>query len=170
MTLTKLLSALAVLLLLTSTACALTIQVRDAGYQGIDSISSSRLWNTYTVKATSGKRIQYKFDVLGSGTIKVYFTKSGQSILSTQYYVSYSTDVPVSSYSNSFGVGSEDGDSFDIIVMTDSFDNVTYNASISITEPSIGERALTAGIVIGVIVIVVVVLFLKHKWKKKYGY
>ena len=155
-------------ILLTGIVSAAVIPVPSDGYTSVDTITPDDIFgNKYTVNAARGQRINYEFTVVGSGTIEVYFMKGGQSVLSAEYYVYYSKDTPVSSFSDVFPVGSDDGTVFDIRVESESSANISYNVNIYVDEPTAGDKAVTTLLIILVIMGIIVWIILKRRLRKK---
>ncbi|UCG68741.1 MAG: hypothetical protein JSV09_13195 [Thermoplasmata archaeon] len=106
----------------------------EKSYNSVDTLQSTELWNEYRITAGSNKKIDYSFEVKGSGTIMVFLIKGHSVSLSSDYYVIYSKDTPTRSYSNTFSVGSDDGTRFTLAIMTEEYENVTYQAKIKVYD------------------------------------
>lgn len=103
-------------------------------YESVDTLLSTDSWNEYRITADSNKKIDYSFEVQGSGTITVYFIKGHSVSYSSDYYVFYSEDSPTKSFSDTFPVGSDDGTQFTIAIMSDESEDVTYSAKIKVYD------------------------------------
>jgi hypothetical protein len=124
----------------------------DKSYDSVDTLLSTDPWNEYKITADSDKKIEYSFEVQGSGTIMVFLIKGHSVSLSSDYYIIYSKDDSTRSYSNTFPVSSDDGTKFSIAVMTEESENVTYHATIKVVDTPVTDYLCGALIFIGIII------------------
>ena len=96
------------------------------------------MWNEYVVDVPKGHELVYSFQVIGNGSIRVLIVNEvgTQAIINAQlnYYIEFSTSEPVTSYSATFPPSFSLGHEYTILVANTSYEEVTYNASISINE------------------------------------
>lgn len=126
----------------------------DKSYDSVDTLLSTESWNEYKITADSDKKIEYSFEVQGSGTIMVFLIQGHSVSLESGYYVIYSKDDSTRSYSNTFPVGSDDGTKFSIAIITDESENVTYHATIKVVETPVTDYL--CGVLIFIVIIIVI--------------
>jgi hypothetical protein len=140
----------------------------EKSYNSVDTLQPTELWNEYRITAGSDKKIEYSFEVLGNGTIKVFLIKGHSVNLHSDYYVVYSQETLTKSYSNTFSVDSDDGKKFTLAVMTDDYVNVSYHAVIKVKDTPVTDY-ICGGIILFLLLFggVIIGLILRSRRKRK---
>ncbi len=149
-------------------AAAMTFAVDTNPFTASGMLGPFDLWNTYELTAANGDRVAYTVTASGSGCVMVLFVKGHSVTLSSTYYTSYSQENCVSSYSDTFPVGSDDGTSFTVLVTTSQTTDVAYTVRINVQAPTAIDLALMVVVVVLVVgapVIAAVVLWRRRKAK-----
>ena len=111
--------------------------VPASGYSGTDTIILSDMWNEYVVDVPKGHELEYSFQVIGNGSIRVLLVNEVGtiSIMEAQvnYYLEFSDFGPVTSYSATFPPDFSLPQDYTILVNSTGGE-VTYDVSISINE------------------------------------
>ncbi|MCK5024039.1 MAG: hypothetical protein KAR56_00315 [Thermoplasmata archaeon] len=112
--------------------------VSASGYSGTDTLIQGDMWNEYVVEVPKGHELVYSFQVIGNGSIRVLLVNEvgTPAIINAQlnYYIEFSTFEPVTSYSVTFPPNFSLNHDYTILVANTSYEEVSYNASISINE------------------------------------
>ncbi len=112
--------------------------VPSSGYSSTDTLVLGDMWNEYVVDVPKGHELEYSFQVIGNGSIRVLLVNEvgTQAIINAQlnYYIEFSNSEPVTSYSVTFPPNFSLGQDYTILVANTTEGEVTYNASISINE------------------------------------
>ena len=111
--------------------------VPASGYSGTDTIILGDMWNEYVVDVPKGHELEYSFQVIGNGSIRVLLVNEVGtiSIMEAQvnYYLEFSDFGPVTSYSATFPPDFSLPQDYTILVNSTGGE-VTYDISISINE------------------------------------
>jgi hypothetical protein len=109
-------------------------EVPADGYSSTDTFIAGDLWNEYIVHVERGHELVYEFAVVGEGTITVALMPGKNPNIYSDYYVSYSTTQPVTSYSATFPeIVGFDRD-YSILVNSSSPLDVEYTVSIHVRQ------------------------------------
>ena len=136
-----------------TTASAGTFTVDSARYTKDDSISAVDPFDAHEVTAQSGQHVKYSVTAT-SGCTELYFVKGHSVSPSSQYYVSYSQENCVGSYSNEFPVDSTDGTQFTVLILTTGTASASYTLTVETFTPAVPNWAI--GIIVLVVIIVVI--------------
>ena len=111
-------------------------EVPAGGYSGNDSYFPEDLWNEYQMHVPKGHEINYSFEVIGSGDFNIYLIPhiGTEYIFQSSYFISYSSDVPVTSYSATFPADYGFAQDFTIVINSTYNGTLEYSASVSINE------------------------------------
>ncbi len=152
------LAVVAVLIVMGSMpAMATTHTVNSTEYTKNTILDDSEDWDAYELTATSGQHVSYSVTVNSTGDCaQLFFAKGHGFGLASDYYVHYSQENCVTSYSNDFPVGSSDGTKFTIAIITTRTHDVWYTVVIKTYSPAIPDWVL--GLIVVIIIIVVVAL------------
>ena len=138
-------------------ASATTFTVDSANYSKSDSVASSA-FDTFELTAQSGQHVKYTMTVTSSGGCAMLLFVKGHNVNpSSQYYVAYSQENCVSSYSNDFPVASSDGTTFSVVVLTQQSQNVDYSVTIQTYSPAIPDWVLGVVVFLGIVVVIAVI-------------
>lgn len=132
-------------------AAATTYTVTANPYSRSDTISIQELWDAYELTAANGARVTYSVTASGGGCVMLLFAKGHGITMSSTYYVAYSQESCVSSYSTTFPVGSNDGTDFTVIIATTSSMDVPYTVNVNVQSPGALDTALIILVVVAVI-------------------
>ncbi len=111
--------------------------VPASGYSGTDTIILGDMWNEYVVDVPKAHELEYSFQVIGNGSIRVLLVNEVGTISimegQVNYYIEFSDFGPVTSYSATFPPDFSLPQDYTILVNSTGGE-VTYTASISINE------------------------------------
>src|SRR5437867_2023026 len=162
-----------VALMFTPAAAATNYTVSSNPYSASVTLRSTELWDTHELNASNGQNVAYSFSVTTSGgCASLLFVKGHNANLQSQYYTAYSTVSGnqlncVTSYSNSFPVGSSDGTLFTVLITTTQNQDVDYTVSVNITTPVIPTWLVGLLAFIGIVVVVALVGALIRRRRRK---
>jgi len=114
-------------------------------------------YDTYLFNLSTSETISYSVTVLGRGQVQVFLAKGHDSLLLSEYNKQYSTDTPMSSYSNEFSPSSlDDTTKFQIGVVSAAEQEVNYSITLKISknDPLVPTSVFVC---IGVVILVVLV-------------
>ena len=118
-----------------------SVQVNNVpadGYSGTDKLFQGEMWNEYVVDIPKGHELEYSFQVIGNGTIRVLLVNEvgTQAIINAKlnYYIEFSNPEPITSYSATFPPNFSLNQDYTILVANTSYEEVSYSVSISINE------------------------------------
>jgi len=116
---------------------------------------ASSAFDTFELTAQSGQHVKYTMTVTSTGGCAMLLFVKGHNVNpSSQYYVAYSQENCVSSYSNDFPVASSDGTTFSVVVLTQQSQNVDYSVTIQTYSPAIPDWVLGVVVFLGIVVAV----------------
>lgn len=153
------------ILLVLPNATATTYAVSGSPYTPTNTLGSLDLWDSYELSAPNGAHVTYSVATSGAGCVMVLFVKGHSVSMSSTYYILYSQENCVASYSNTFPVGSNDGTDFTVLVATTSMSDVTYTVNIGVQPSSILDIALGLAVIVVIVAVVVVVLVVRRRRK-----
>jgi len=129
--------------------------------------TSTNPYDTHELTAGNGQNVAYTMTVTTSGgCAQLFFVKGHNVGPSSQYYIAYSQENCVTSYSNSFPVASNDGTQFTVLIATTQSQDVNYTASITVSTPAIPSWAIGLLVVIAIVVILAIVRGLLRRRRK----
>lgn len=134
-------------------AAAEDFTVISTPYRVNHTLVSQSLWNTYELSAGNDQRITYSMTITTPGACaSLYFVKGHNPSARSEYFVTYSQEGCVRSYSNSFPVEAADGTDFAVLILTGYNGDVDYSLVIDLLVPVVPAWVLGLGIlaVIGV--------------------
>jgi hypothetical protein len=114
------------------------IEVPPAGYESTDTITVADTWKYYVVHAEIGQEIYYEFHVVGEGNISVFLSKMEDPL---NYYVSFSTPVPVTDFERTFPP--DYGFSRDYFIQVNSTSGINVQYSVEIHTQKAPEKNYT---------------------------
>ena len=153
------------ILLILPNAAAKTYSVDASPYTATNTLGALDLWDSYELSAPNGAHVTYSVTTSGSGCVMVLFVEGHSVTMDSTYYVLYSQESCVASYSNSFPVGSNDGTDFTVLVSTTSMSDVTYTVNIGVQPSSLLDIALGLALIVVIAAVVVVVLVVRRRRK-----
>jgi len=140
-------------------------------YSSEDEVKSLDM-NMYHIYADDDKKIHWKAEVSGNGTIQVFLMRGhieNSPFLESNYYESHSTEFPVRECSDSYSANPKSGDLFTILVWTTESYNVSYEISIEISDNTGSEKILSGliclGLFFGVAIVVYLIFYLIRRRK-----
>lgn len=165
------LAALTCLLLLASflvapTVSATTTAVTTNPFSASGTLSSMEIWDSFELTAASGSRVTYTVTAASGGCVMVFFAQGHSVTMSSSYYVSYSQESCVSSYTNTFPVASSDGTAFSVVVSSTETVDVPYTININVASPGALDAILGVLVIVVIVVIVAVVVVVLRRRKK----
>ena len=106
------------------------------GYSGDDTYFPEDLWNEYQLHVPKGYELEYSFEMTGSGDFTIYLIPhiGTEYIFQGSYFISYSSDEPVTSYSATFPADFGFAQDYTIVINSTYNGTLEYTASISINE------------------------------------
>ncbi|MCK5309081.1 MAG: hypothetical protein KAJ64_00350, partial [Thermoplasmata archaeon] len=115
---------------------AQVFQVPASGYSNTDSYFPEDLWNEYQIQVPMGHELEYSFEVTGPGDFSIYLIPEIGTgyIFQGSYYISFSSDEPVTSYSATFPADFGFDQEYTIVINSTYNETLEYTASISINE------------------------------------
>ena len=115
---------------------AQVFQVPASGYSGTDTYFPEDLWNEYQMHVPKGYELEYSFEMTGPGDFTIYLIPhiGTEYIFQGSYFISYSSDVPVTSYSATFPADFGFAQDYTIVINSTYNGTLEYSASISINE------------------------------------
>ncbi len=148
-------------------AMATTYTVSTNPYTATVTLLASEPWDAHELSAANGQNVAYSLSVTTSGgCASLLFVKGHGADLNSQYYVTYSQETCVTSYSNSFPVASADGTQFSVLIATEQSQDINYTVTVNVTTPAIPSWALGLLVVVGLVVIGVVIRTLIRRRRK----
>lgn len=146
-------------------AAATTYTVGANPYTATNAISVTDLWDSYELTAAAGSHVTYSVTASGGGCVMALFAKGHSVTAASSYYVLYSQESCVPSYSNTFPVASSDGTDFSVLVITTSLTAVDYTLTVNVQGPAVLDLALVGALVIlaAVVIAGVAVLLLRRR-------
>ena len=162
------LAIVALVAISTAPAATATNYVVSANpYTARATLLNSETWDTHELVAQNGQNVAYTMTVNTTGAcLSLLFVKGHNASLSSQYYVSYSEENCVQTYSKSFPVGSSDGTQFTVLLATSYNGDVDYTVSISVTSPAIPSWLVGLLVVIAIIAVLAIVGALIRRRRK----
>lgn len=154
------------MLLVAPTAGATTTSVTSNPFSASGTLTTTEIWDSFELSASSGSRVTYTVTAASGGCVMVLFTQGHSVTMSSSYYISYSQENCVSSYTNTFPVGSNDGTDFSVVVSSTASMDVPYTVNISVAPPSELGAILGVLVIVVIVVIVAVVLVVRRRRKK----
>jgi len=140
------------------TALAVNYTVDANPYSATHTVTSTNLYDTYELTAANGQSVAYSMTVTTTGgCAQLFFVKGHNVGPASQYYIAYSQENCVASYSNSFPVASSDGTQFTVLITTTQSTDVTYNVAVSVTTPVIPSWVIGLIVVILIVVVIAVI-------------
>jgi len=114
------------------------IEIPPFGYESTDTITVDNPWNYYVVHADAGQEIIYEFQVFGEGNISIFLSKMDDPL---NYYTSFSTTQPVTSFSKTFPP--DYGFSRDYFIQVNSTSGIDVQYSVKIHTEKAPEKDYT---------------------------
>jgi len=147
-------------------AAAEDFTVASTPYRVNHTLASHALWNTYELNAKDPQRITYTMSITTPGACaSLFFLKGHNPGPSSEYFVTFSEESCVQTYSNSFPVEVVDGTKFSVLIATDYNGDVSYSLVIELLTPAIPTWLLGIGIlaIIGIAPIALYLLWQRAK-------
>lgn len=147
-------------------AAAEDFTVASTPYRVNHTLASQSLWNTYELNARDEQRITYTMSITTSGACaSLFFVKGHNPGSRSEYFVTFSEESCVQTYSNSFPVEVADGTEFSVLIATDYNGDVSYSLVIDLLTPAIPAWLLGVGIlaIIGIAPIALYLLWQRAK-------
>lgn len=153
-------------LLVAPTAAATTTTVTSNPFSASGTITAAEIWDSFELTASSGSRVTYTVTASGGGCVMVFFAQGHSVTMSSSYYVSYSQENCVASYTNTFPVSSGEGTDFSLVVSSTMGTDVPYTVNVSVASPGALDAVLGVLVIAVILVLVPVVLVLLRRRKK----
>jgi len=147
-------------------AAAEDFTVASTPYRVNHTLVSQSLWNTYELNAKDEQRITYTMVIMTPGACaSLYFLKGHDPSPRSEYFVTFSEESCVQTYSNSFPVEVADGTAFAVLIATNYNGDVSYSLVIDLLAPAIPAWILGIGIlaIIGIAPITIYLLWRRTK-------
>jgi hypothetical protein len=130
-----------------SSVAADDFTVASTPYRVNHTLASQSLWNAYELNARDTQRITYTMSITTPGACaSLYFLKGHNPGPLSQYFVTFSEQTCVQTYSNSFPVEAADGTEFSVLIETDYIGDVSYSLVIDLLTPAVPSWLLGIGI------------------------
>ncbi|MGI0148044.1 MAG: hypothetical protein ACREDF_00740 [Thermoplasmata archaeon] len=147
-------------------ASATDFAVISTPYQVNHTLASDTRWNTYELTASIGQQVKYSITITTTGACaSLLFIKGHNPGLRSEYFVTYSKESCVQTYSNSFPVEPNDGTTFSVLIETTYTGDVSYFLAIDILAPLVPTWLLGIGIVAIIGILPVLVYGMWSRWK-----
>lgn len=148
-------------------ASAATYIVTANPYTATHSLSVTDSWDSYEITASTGSKISYSVAVTETGCVKLALVQGHGVTLDSQYYIDYSQETCVASYSNTFPVESGEGTDFSVVIMTSMMTGVNYTISISTAAPAGLDPLVVLAVLLPILAVVIVVVVLVARRRKR---
>jgi len=121
-------------------------------YTKTATVGASDPFDTHELTAQNGQHVKYSMTTTG-GCAELYFVKGHSVSPASQYYITYSQESCVSTYSNDFPVESSDGTTFTVMIYRIASPDASYTLTIETYTPAVPSWVW--GLLIFILVLVV---------------